>query len=511
MKAKSTTKKFRPQKPENLIGILPPLLYPARTKSEEAWKSKLIKEGKIRKIGPRLYASVPPSKVASTVRAQWSEIVSELFPDTLLSHRSALEYKPSPSNEIYLTGTTNRKIEFPGLTLAFVRGPEALEDDPSFRNFRASSIPRALLENLSTSKTTARRSLSVSDLEERLEAILKVKGEKELKTLRDRARQIARKLEWGREFQKLDSMIGALLGSRDASNLATASGRARARGKPYDSERTQRFDTLFSELKTRPLPAIHDTYLAKDHFRNKAFFEAYFSNYIEGTMFEIEEAEEIVFDKIIPGNRPRDAHDILGTYDLVSDINEMSKTPSSAEALEELIRKRHLTLMSERPDVTPGEYKRRPNRAGDTHFVDPGLITGTLKEGFIRYEALPMGLPRAVFIMFLIAEVHPFVDGNGRIARIMMNAELIAEGLSTIIIPTVYREDYLTALRALTRRDRPDPLIRMLQRAQRFSHLEFSPYKKILGHLGSHNWFREPSEAKINEGSAEESDRLEEK
>jgi fido (protein-threonine AMPylation protein) len=31
-------------------------------------------------------------------------------------------------------------------------------------------------------------------------------------------------------------------------------------------------------------------------------------------------------------------------------------------------------------------------------------------------------------MMFLISEVHPFADGNGRIARIMMNAELVAAG-----------------------------------------------------------------------------------
>ena len=31
-------------------------------------------------------------------------------------------------------------------------------------------------------------------------------------------------------------------------------------------------------------------------------------------------------------------------------------------------------------------------------------------------------------MMFLVAEVHPFADGNGRVARVMMNAELIAGG-----------------------------------------------------------------------------------
>ena len=32
-------------------------------------------------------------------------------------------------------------------------------------------------------------------------------------------------------------------------------------------------------------------------------------------------------------------------------------------------------------------------------------------------------IARAIYMMFLVSEVHPFDDGNGRMARIMMNAE----------------------------------------------------------------------------------------
>jgi SOS response regulatory protein OraA/RecX len=79
----------------------------------------------------------------------------------------------------------------------------------------------------------------------------------------------------------------------------------------------------------------------------------------------------------------------------------------------------------------------------------------------------------------------------------MMNAELVAVGQSTIIIPTVFRDDYVQALRALTRRDRAQPLVRALVRAQRFSHREFSPYPRVLEELTQHNWFREPDDARI--------------
>ena len=68
------------------------------------------------------------------------------------------------------------------------------------------------------------------------------------------------------------------------------------------------------------------------------------------------------------------------------------------------------------------------------------------------------------------------------------------------VIPTVFRDDYLLALRALSRRNRPAPLVQALIRAQRFSHLEFVPYPAILKELTRRNWFREPDEARIVEG-----------
>jgi len=73
------------------------------------------------------------------------------------------------------------------------------------------------------------------------------------------------------------------------------------------------------------------------------------------------------------------------------------------------------------------------------------LVRGTLKEGFERSTTIADPVARALYMMFLVSEVHPFNDGNGRIARVMMNAELVQAGYSKLIIPTVYREDYLLA------------------------------------------------------------------
>ena len=72
-------------------------------------------------------------------------------------------------------------------------------------------------------------------------------------------------------------------------------------------------------------------------------------------------------------------------------------------------------------------------------------------------------------MMFLVSEVHPFDDGNGRIARIMMNAELAAAGETRILIPIVYRSNYLEGLKALTLSDNPATLVRSLDFAQRYT------------------------------------------
>jgi len=80
--------------------------------------------------------------------------------------------------------------------------------------------------------------------------------------------------------------------------------------------------------------------------------------------------------------------------------------------------------------------------------------------------------------MFLIAEVHPFMDGNGRIARIMMNAELSAANEFRIIIPTIYRTNYLTSLRALNQ-NRVEPYLRTMDFAQKYTAAIDLPFRGL--------------------------------
>lgn len=42
--------------------------------------------------------------------------------------------------------------------------------------------------------------------------------------------------------------------------------------------------------------------------------------------------------------------------------------------------------------------------------------------GVRQIESLPPGFARAAFHLFLVSEVHPFADGNGRVARVFMDS-----------------------------------------------------------------------------------------
>ncbi|MHB1177382.1 MAG: hypothetical protein ACYCZO_03535, partial [Daejeonella sp.] len=79
--------------------------------------SKLEREGKVWKLAPRIYTPNLQEDPSEIVKRNLFKILGHLFPGILLSHRSALEYKPTASGDIFLTHTHDRKITFPGVTV----------------------------------------------------------------------------------------------------------------------------------------------------------------------------------------------------------------------------------------------------------------------------------------------------------------------------------------------------------------------------------------------------------
>lgn len=455
------------------------------------WASRAVRRGEIRRLARGLYSTNLDEPAERLVRRRWLEVAALYYPGAVIVDRSAVHAGPTGSGSLFLDvgpGASGRRpLVLPGLIIRSRGGPGPIQGDTEFAELYISSRARAALDNLRPSRARSGepRTLKRDELEEWLDRLARTRGDEALNDLRDQARAIAPALNALPEFRELDSLIGALLGTRDSDRIVSEVGRARAAGMGYDRDRLALFETLRGELASQTFP---ERFESSDPLRLAAFFEAYFSNWIEGTEFEVEEAERIIFEGVEPPDRPRDAHDIRGTFEAILDPRLRSTPPDGADELEGYIQAAHRMVMGGRPEIGPGIYKLAANRAGATTFVHPDLVRGTLREGFTILKTLEPGMARAAFAMFLVTEVHPFADGNSRVARLLMNAELSSASLTRIMIPLSYRGEYVSALKALSQNENPRPLWRMLERAQRWASLmDWSNHDIVIGQLHQSN------------------------
>jgi hypothetical protein len=87
-----------------------------------------------------------------------------------------------------------KKINLPGVVLRFVQGPGPIEgDNPLSGELFVSQMERALLENMEVSRQPGPESktLTLPEIEERLENVIRIKGEAGLNEVRDKAWEIA--------------------------------------------------------------------------------------------------------------------------------------------------------------------------------------------------------------------------------------------------------------------------------------------------------------------------------
>ena len=471
------------------------------TKETASWVSKQVTAKRVRKIGPRLYTTNMIDDPRALIKRHVWEIVGMNCPDSLVADRTALESRPASDGTVFVIGNRSTVVELDGLRIVSRSGPGPTEyDRPFMGNLHLSCRGRAVLENitLSRARNGTSRTVSRSDLEAFLDREMSYGGEEAINRLRDQAREVSKLISMESEMKELDGLIGALIGSREDPGITAPAALARLDGLPYDTRRLEFFEMLRSELERLPPVSVPAPEMRGRGASNMAFFEAYFSNFIEGTEFDVDEAAGIVFDGVIPNERPDDAHDIMGTFQIVSDTQEMSRTPEDFENFISILKYRHAIIMSARKEKLPGEFKRKPNRAGSTEFVVPDLVKGTLKYGFDVYQTLSGPFARAAFMMFLVSEVHPFSDGNGRVARIMMNSEFVSVGQQRILIPIVYRNNYLQALKALSNGVSAEPLCAVLTFAQKYaSQVAWGDYDETKSILTETHAFMDPVEADV--------------
>jgi hypothetical protein len=461
--------------------------------------SDMVRRGDLRPLARGIYTTDTASSPEAVVARHWHTIVGHEFPSAVITDRSALT-GGKVDGYLYLSRDARpRELALPGLEVLARRGAGPLDDDLQLPGgLWQASRARALAENMRPSRARGgrpRRTLDDHEMDAWIERLYRVDGEERLTEYRQRAERLGPQLGVADDLvASLGRKIGAAIGSQliPTSNRALA---ARQAGLPFDPDRVERFDALIVALRSAAPQSRRGQEPGSGPFAVQAFWEAYFSNYIEGTTFTVGEAKAIVFDGALVANRAADSHDILGTYAIVADHDEMNRTATSPDEFLGILESRHATLMGGRPAIA-GAFKTQPNQAGVTLFVDPALVEGTLREGWQRLAELDTAWERAVYMMFLVSEVHPFADGNGRIARVAMNSELVAGGQSKIIVPTGFRGDYLGALRRLSRDDDPSVYVKALRFLQDYTaQIDWSAHDTAEADLRDTNAFEEADDA----------------
>jgi Fic family protein len=110
-----------------------------------------------------------------------------------------------------------------------------------------------------------------------------------------------------------------------------------------------------------------------------------------------------------------------------------------------------------RIEILPGEYKKQPNNvrtaSGEIfRFADPSDVphrmaelVAWMRDALENNELHPIEIASRLHHAFVL--IHPFGDGNGRTARILVNYVLMRSGYLPLIVPTQQKDRYLAALR----------------------------------------------------------------
>jgi len=467
-----------------------------RDGSADSLRRKARRQGWL-SLGHGIYCETGDD-LRSLVFSNWQDIVHSMFPDAIVSHRTAISLRPE-KDTIFLTRPVSayRNFKVGPLAISVTPGDVQIATQPIGKELRASGDARTWLENLSASRRRGAvpRALGQEALEAELDKVIARNGETYLKVVRQEANVIAPQLHLEEEAQKLAAIVGALCATRPHSGILKSDRAiARANREPFDAHIVNCFDALVRALGSDDLP-VTKTQLDRQSWRHQAFIESYFSNYIEGTRFAISEAEEIVFERHVDQSRHADSYDILAVYDIAVDVDEMMITPSAPEAFRQLLSRRHAFLMHDRPDKRPGQWKEKPNQAGNVMFAAPQTVNGTLTQGLERYLDLPAGFARAVFIHFVITQVHPFDDGNGRLGRLFLSAELVSAEESKIIIPNVKRDDYINGLRMANRDEDFRIMLKVMTQLYRYTAaLPWRDYDELVTTLEAHRAFDSPDD-----------------
>ena len=184
--------------------------------------------------------------------------------------------------------------------------------------------------------------------------------------------------------------------------------------------------------------------------RDKLIIEwTYNSNAIEGNTLTLSETKVVLEKGItIKGKPLKDHLEIINHKEAIEYIEDL--VSKNVKLSEYDIRSVHYLILKEIDSTNAGKYRNENVFISGAKHVPPIYINVPyeMQKLIDKYQSWKDFHPvvRACFLHGEFVKIHPFIDGNGRTARLLLNFELIQSGYPPVVIKTENRADYYDAL-----------------------------------------------------------------
>lgn len=193
-----------------------------------------------------------------------------------------------------------------------------------------------------------------------------------------------------------------------------------------------------------------------ENFREWFFTElTYNSNAIEGNTLSLKETSMIINDNIVPkGASLRDVYEARNHKNALDFLKEYK-----GDLNEKLILKIHSFILKDIDDLNSGKYRKVNvyiTGEPELKFPKPDEVPKLIKEFISFYKknkSKNHPLELAAIISMKFVSIHPFVDGNGRVSRLIMNFIMKKFKYPEINIYFKDRQNYLRAVRKANSED----------------------------------------------------------
>ncbi|VDK76447.1 unnamed protein product [Onchocerca ochengi] len=200
--------------------------------------------------------------------------------------------------------------------------------------------------------------------------------------------------------------------------------------------------------------------------RESYFLHIYHTVAIEGNTMSLGQTRSILETRMaVAGKSIMEHNEILGMDSALRFINQ-SVVYVSYFTLQDILDIHSRVLGFVDPDAA-GVFRKTQVFVGSFTPIPANLIPGEMEE-MVKWlndddSMLLDPIERAAIAHYKLVSIHPFIDGNGRTARLLMNLILMQSGFPPVIIPVEDRSDYYDTLTAANRGNLR-PFIRFIAR-----------------------------------------------